>query len=200
MSEQPTAATAEATAATSAETESEVSTPDAAQDAGKTFTQADVDRIVKERADRLYRQRVGDVDVADLKSKASKYDEAQEAAKTAEQRAADQAQRAVDDARKAAERADRAELGVEHGIGKDHLDLLGGGSREDMAVRAERLAPLLAAQRETEQLRAEVAALREGKQPPASARPVATLHPGASPVQIETSDDSYPAHWIPQRA
>ncbi|HOW00563.1 MAG TPA: hypothetical protein PLY19_03740 [Rhodoglobus sp.] len=201
MSEQPTAATAETTTPTSTEAQPEANAPDAAaQDAGKTFTQADVDRIVKERADRLYRQRVGDVDVADLKSKASKYDEAQEAAKTAEQRAADQAQRAVDDARKAAERADRAELGVEHGIGKDHLDLLGGGSREDMAARAERLAPLLAAQRETEQLRAEVAALREGKQPPVSARPVATLHPGASSVQIETSDDSYPAHWIPQRA
>jgi hypothetical protein len=113
---------------------------------------------------------------------------------------AGQIKQAADAARLASERADRAELGVEHGIGKDHLDLLGGGSRDDMASRAERLAPLLAASREVEQLRAENAALREGKQPPAAARPVANLHPGAAPVQVDTTDDAYPAHWIPQRA
>lgn len=36
----------------------------------QTFTQADVDRIVKERAERMYRRRVGDADLDDLKAKA----------------------------------------------------------------------------------------------------------------------------------
>lgn len=40
------------------------------QEQEQTFTQADVDRIVKERAERLYRQRVGDVDIDDLKKAA----------------------------------------------------------------------------------------------------------------------------------
>ena len=86
---------------------------------------------------------------------AKRLQEIEDAAKSAEQRAADEAARAQQSAREATERADRAELGVEHSIGKDFLDLLGGGSREDMASRAERLAPLLAAQRDNEQLRAE---------------------------------------------
>ena len=116
----------------------------------KAFSQEDVDKIVKDRADRLYRQRVGDADIDDLKAKAAEYEKVQEAAKTAEQRAAEQAQRALDDSRKAAERADRAELGVEFGITKEHLELLGGGTREDMAARAQSLAPLLTAAREVE--------------------------------------------------
>lgn len=183
-----------------AQTESaEPSAPEVAQqEQPKTFTQEEVDRIVNDRAERKYRQRVGDVDVESLKVKAAEYDKAQDAAKTAEQRAAEQAQQAAHDARAAGERADRAELGVEHGIGKDYLDLLGGGSRDEMSARAERLGPLLAAQREVEQLRAENAALRDGKSAPASARPVANLHPGAAPVAVETVDDSFPAHWLPQ--
>ena len=52
---------------------------------------------------------------------------------------------------------------------------------------------------EVEQLRLDVAALREGKTPSA-VRPVASLHPGASPVVVETTDDAYPAHWNPRRA
>lgn len=193
MSEQPTSPAPEqpADAASPA--------PDAAQQQGqpKTFTQEELDRVV---SDRLSRERGKFADYNDLKAKAAEYDKAQDAAKTAEQRAAEQAQKAADDARIAGERADRAELGVEHGIGKDFLDLLGGGSREDMSARAERLAPLLAARRENEQLRAEVEALRVGKPAPATVRPVAALQPGAAPVQVETVDDSYPAHWIPRRA
>ena len=134
----------------------------------------------------------------DVKVKAAEYDKAQDAAKSAEQRAADQAQKAADDARIAGERADRAELGVEHGIGKDFLDLLGGGTREDMSARAQRLGPLLAAQRENEQIKAELAALRDGKTPP-SQRPTVNLQSGASPAP-EQQDDAFPAHWIPQRA
>lgn len=38
--------------------------------AEQTFTQADVDRIVKERAERMYRKRLGDADLDDLKVKA----------------------------------------------------------------------------------------------------------------------------------
>ena len=171
--------------------------PDAAttQDPPKTFTQEDVDRVV---SDRLTRERGKYADYDDLKVKAAEYDKAQDAAKSAEQRAAEQAQKAADDARIAGERADRAELGVEHGIGKDFLDLLGGGTREDMSARAQRLGPLLAAQRENEQIKAELAALRDGKTPP-SQRPTVNLQSGASPAP-EQQDDAFPAHWIPQRA
>lgn len=167
------------------------------EESPKTFTQEDLDRMAGEIR---RREKAKYADYDDAKAKAAEYDKAQDAAKTAEQRAAEQAQKAADDARIAGERADRAELGVEHGIGKDYLDLLGGGTREDMSARAERLAPLLAAQRENEQLKAEVEALRAGKPAPATARPVASLQPGAAPVVVETIDDSYPAHWIPQRA
>ena len=171
--------------------------PDAAstQDPPKTFTHEDVDRVV---SDRLTRERGKFADYDDLKVKAAEYDKAQDAAKSAEQRAAEQARKAADDARIAGERADRAELGVEHGIGKDYLDLLGGGTREDMSARAQRLGPLLAAQRENEQFKAELAALRDGKTPP-SQRPIVNLQSGASPAP-EQQDDAFPAHWIPQRA
>ena len=129
---------------------------------------------------------------------AKRLQEIEDAAKSAEQRAAEQAQKAADAARVAGERADRAELGVEHGIGAGYLDLLGGGTREDMSARAQQLGPLLAAQRENEQLKAELAALRDGKTPP-SQRPTVNLQSGASPAQ-EQQDDAFPAHWIPQRA
>ena len=125
----------------------------------------------------------------DVKVKAAEYDKAQDAAKSAEQRAADEAARAQQSAREATERADRAELGVEHSIGKDFLDLLGGGSREDMASRAERLAPLLAAQRENEQLRAENESLRNGRSVP-TRTPVASLRPGATPAQELSPEDA----------
>lgn len=59
-----------------------------AQQETKTFTQADVDRIV---ADRLSRERAKYEGFEALKAKAAKYDEAQEAAKTDLQRAQDQA-------------------------------------------------------------------------------------------------------------
>ena len=129
---------------------------------------------------------------------AKRLQEIEDAAKSAEQRAADEAARAQQSAREATERADRAELGVEHSIGKDFLDLLGGGTREDMSARAQRLGPLLAAQRENEQIKAELAALRDGKTPP-SQRPTVNLQSGASPAP-EQQDDAFPAHWIPQRA
>lgn len=161
----------------------------------KTFTQEDVDRVV---SDRLTRERGKYADYDDLKVKAAEYDKAQDAAKSAEQRAADEAARAQQSAREATERADRAELGVEHSIGKDFLDLLGGGTREDMSARAQRLGPLLAAQRENEQIKAELAALRDGKTPP-SQRPTVNLQSGASPAP-EQQDDAFPAHWISQRA
>ena len=152
----------------------------------KTFTQEDVDRVV---SDRLTRERGKFADYDDLKVKAAEYDKAQDAAKSAEQRAADEAARAQQSAREATERADRAELGVEHSIGKDFLDLLGGGSREDMASRAERLAPLLAAQRENEQLRAENESLRNGRSVP-TRTPVASLRPGATPAQELSPEDA----------
>lgn len=120
---------------------------------------------------------------------AKRLQEIEDAAKSAEQRAADEAARAQQSAREATERADRAELGVEHSIGKDFLDLLGGGSREDMASRAERLAPLLAAQRENEQLRAENESLRNGRSVP-TRTPIASLRPGATPAQELSPEDA----------
>lgn len=55
--------------------------PEGKEQEQQNFTQADVDRIVKERAERMFKQRVGDIDLDDLKAKA-------EGAQTAEQRIA----------------------------------------------------------------------------------------------------------------
>lgn len=97
------------------------------QGEGQTFTQADVDRIVKER---VQRERAKYADYNDLKAKA-------EGAKTAEDRIAD-----LEQQYKAAEsRAMRASIASEYGIAAEDRDLfLTGEDEETLTAQAKRLA------------------------------------------------------------
>ena len=94
----------------------------------------------------------------------------------------------------------RYKAAAKHGISEDFFDLLGTGDEEAIGGRAERIGGLLKLQSENERLTAELTALKEGKPAPGSSRPVAALKPGASPEAIKPpQDNSYPAHWLPQR-
>lgn len=110
-----------------------------------TFTQADVDRIVKERAERIAKQRFADYD--DLKAKAGE-------SKTLEERLADVESRYQ---RAEVERI-RAEVAATYQIGKEDRDLFLTGADEDtLTAQAKRLA-----QRESERKLHGNVAPREG--------------------------------------
>lgn len=98
----------------------------------KTFTQAEVDRII---ADRLKRE-----DVKGLKAKAAEYDKLAEAQKTAEQKAAEKQQAAEARASEAEARAIRYQVAAENGISKADADLFLIGTDEDtITAQAKRL-------------------------------------------------------------
>lgn len=134
---------------------------------------------------------------AEAAKRLAEFEESQktEAQKIAERAAA--AERARDEAIADGLRYKAAAM---HGIDEDHFDLLGSGDEEAITGRAERIGSLLKLRTENEALRAEVEALKQGKPAPASARPTTALKPGATAERIDPSqDDSYPAHWLPQR-
>lgn len=97
------------------------------QEQTQTFTQADVDKIVRER---VQRERAKFADYDDLKAKAGE-------SKTLEERLADVEKRAI-----AAEtRALRSGIAAEFGIGAEDRDLfLTGGDEETLRAQAQRLA------------------------------------------------------------
>lgn len=101
----------------------------------KTFTQEDVDRIVKERLARAKATPPADYD--ELKAKAAKYDEAQEAAKTELERAnerAAKAERALADAQAAIEHTELvAKVSKETGV---PASLLHGSTEEELTASA----------------------------------------------------------------
>ena len=123
------------------------------QEQGKesTFTQADVDRIVKER---VQRERAKFADYDDLKTKAGE-------AKTAEERIADLEKRYQD----AETRALRANVASEYGIGTEDRDLfLTGTDEETLTAQAKRLAD-----RESERKKRSNHVPNEGNNPKPSA-------------------------------
>ncbi len=94
----------------------------------KTYTQAEVDQLIKARADRIAKQQYGDYD--ELKERA-------EGAKTLEERLAD-----VESRYKKAEAARmRSDIAAKHGISPEDRDLfLTGTDEEALNAQAERLA------------------------------------------------------------
>lgn len=99
----------------------------AGEQQGQTFTQADVDRIVR---DRVQRERAKFADYDDLKTKAGEK-------ATAEERLADLEKRYAD----AEVRALRANIASEHGINAEDRDLfLTGADEETLTAQAKRLA------------------------------------------------------------
>lgn len=98
------------------------------QEQEQTFTQADLDRIVRDRLAQQAKNKFGDYDT--LKAKA-------EGAQTVEQKLADLEQKHAS----AEARALRSEIAAAHGIGKEDRDLFLTGSDEaTLTAQAERLA------------------------------------------------------------
>lgn len=115
---------------TTSGTETGGTAPETGKQAERTFTQAEVDQIVKDRAERLYKQRVGDVDIKELKARA-------EGAKTAEDRIADLEKQVTATQHEALRRRVQAA----HGITDEDAALFLTGADEDaLTAQAKRLA------------------------------------------------------------
>lgn len=116
-----------------------------------------------------------------------------EASKTEAQRqqeAVEAANRGRDDA---TADALRLRVAIEHGLGKEDIDLLGTGTQEEVAARAKRIADL----------RAAAVAAPPVVPPVPGQRPIEQLRPGATPTG-EVSDDQAnyerlfgPGSWTP---
>lgn len=124
--------------------------PDEGKGQEQTFTQAEVDKIVKDRADRLYRQRVGDLDIDELVARAA-------GAKTAEER--------ITELEKSIEAANREALRrrvqAAHGISDEDADLfLTGTDEESLTAQAKRLSD-----RDAERKQKNNVSPREGNNP-----------------------------------
>lgn len=107
--------------------------------ADKTFTQSEMDAII---GDRLKRERAKYADYDELKAKAAKYDEAEEAGKSELQKAVEERDRLK--AQLDALEADRAraeavaKAAAEHGVDAEMLSRMSGDVEENAAFLAER--------------------------------------------------------------
>ena len=98
--------------------------------------QAEVSRVVKKKAEDLYRRRVGDVDIDDLKTKAA-------GATTLEERVAEIERQA----RESEERAMRAEIANAKGLTPSQAKRLVGSTREELEADADELLADIGAQK-----------------------------------------------------
>ena len=109
--------------------------------AEKTFTQADVDRIVQERIARVKREAPSDYE--ELKQKAAEYDKAQEAAKSELEKALDRATKAEEELKARQEADARAaaikEAASEFGVDETMLSRMSGDIAENAQFLKERM-------------------------------------------------------------
>ena len=114
--------------------------------AERTFTQAELDAIVKER---LRRERERHADYDELKAKAAKFDEAEEASKSELQKAterADALQKELDGMRAAQQRQTLvAKVAKETGVDAELLATMSGATEEEVKANAELLKAKFAA-------------------------------------------------------
>jgi hypothetical protein len=80
--------------------------------------------------------------------------------------------------------ATRYQVALQHGIGTEDLDLLGGGTQEEIAARAARIAELRTAATSAAQAPPAAPAPTPGQ------RPVEQLRPGATPSAAVSEDDA----------
>lgn len=124
----------------------EEQTTAAAQSGERTFTQAELDQIVKER---LRREREKHADYDQLKAKAAKFDEAEEAAKSDLQKATERAeklQKELDGMRAAQQRqALVTKVAKETGVDAEILATMSGATEDEVKSNAELLKAKFAA-------------------------------------------------------
>lgn len=132
-------------------------------DQGKTFTQADVDRVVEQRLTRE-RAKFGDYDA--LKQKAAKFDELDAANKSEmerlqEQLAAEQTARTTAETKAAA--AERTQFGIDKGLPSALAKKLTGQTPEELEAEIEELRPFIGgAPKSDEKKKLTIEALRSG--------------------------------------
>lgn len=115
------------------------------------------------------------------KQQLAEYQRLVDASKSEAQRQAEAVANATREAETARAEAVRYRVAATHGIPADHFDLLGSGTEEEIAARAEKISTLLAAQAAAAATTPPVGA------PPA--RPVEQLRPGATPAGVQSEDD-----------
>lgn len=103
-----------------------------------------------------------------------------EASQSDLERAQSEANRFRETAEQTAARLAQYEAAAQHGIPLEHMELLGSGTPEQIAVRAEKLKALIAGQ----------APAVPPKIPAPGGRPTPTLHPGATPMQEQSEEDA----------
>ena len=147
-----------------------------ASDAG--FTKADIDKAVS--AALAEAARAGQAEQDELREKAARLDQIEEANRTAEERAAADLAKAKKDAETAKAEAVRYKAAAAAGIDPDSDDfaLIGAGPEAEVMSRAKRVGELLAASLELE-------ALKTQQQRPTN-RPKPVLRSGAAPVDEST--------------
>lgn len=151
--------------------------------ATKSFTQDDVNALLAKQK----REQFGDY--GDLKAKAAKLAEFEESQRTEAEKVAARAVEAEKERDSARAESLRYKAAAIHGVNEDNFDLLGSGTEDEIAARAQRVGNLLKVQTENEQLKAELEALRAGKPAPINGRPIEQLKPGATPQNTPTEDD-----------
>ena len=149
-------------------------------------SQEDLNRTI---AERIAREKSKYADYGDLQAKAARLAEIEESQKTESQKLADATAKAQREADEARSETTRYKVAATHGVGADYFELLGSGDEATVTARAEKLAPLLAAQTENAQLKAEIEALKTGKPSPLSGRPIVALKPGATPEESKSEGD-----------
>lgn len=158
----------------------------------KTFSQAELDRMISER---LARQKAQFGDVDGLKQKAAEFDKLQEERMTEQQKLSARAEAAERAQQQAQAEALRYKAAATHQVSADNFDLLGSGNEEEVTARAQRVGAFEAALRELETVKAELEVLKQGR--PGNIRPTESLRPGATPVEVPVAGDAYPSAWLP---
>lgn len=143
------------------------------------FTQADIDRIVRERV-----ARAKPADYDDLKAKAGQFDQLTAKQKTTEQQTADRIAELERQLADSASAQARVALAAEHGVDKDHAQLIGQGTADEMAANAALVGALLKDRAELAKVKTELEQTKTAKAP--SRLSAAHLRGGASGANDNT--------------
>lgn len=136
-------------------------------DEGKTFTQADVDRIV---ADRLSREKAKYSDYDELKAKADQFDEAEAANKSEADKLRDENEALKTKLSEGESKALRAQIAMEKGLTAAQAKRLVGATQEELEADADEILEAFPA-------------ATSGATPPPSQTPTPDLKGGTDPTE-----------------